>query len=299
MAVGIYGSVRGADVSINDIEVFYTYSPDRETPATTTNRLNASEVLTEIKLPMDEQITGDNLLEGLYNLKMPASIFSELGFYTIYLRPKVTYVTIIDCSVLSALPTVKGILLDSNDLPPELSANNGLQGYKIEYLDSEGLKIRNTVRYVVTSNKSVPVSQNVGTTTQNSIRYRFDDSGSLLFLQVTPSSSSDVKPNAIPFIGEPGQTAMISNTFFSPLAIEVEMVENTIDSIMEVVAGEQIKDVTKGILTYYDNDRNILRQFNLYEIKDDVGDVSLAEVKERRTNIDATQNFDDVTEGVV
>lgn len=298
MAVGIFGTVRPADVSINDIEVFYTFSPDRETPATTTNRLEASDVLTEIKLPTDEQITGDNLLEGLYNLKMPSNIFSELGFYTIYLRPKVIYVTIIDCSVLSALPAVKGILLDGNDLPPELVANNGLQGYKIEYLDSDGLKIRNTVRYVVTSNKSVPVSQNVGTTTQNSIRYRFDDSGSLLFLQVTPSSSSDVKPNSIPFIGEPGQTAMISNTFFSPLAIEVEMVENTIDSIMDVVGGEQIKDVKKGILTYYDEERNILRQFDLFNIKDDVGDVALHEVKQRRTNIDATQNFEDVIDDV-
>jgi len=81
----------------------------------------------------------------------------------------------------------------------------------------------------------------------------------------------------------------------SPLVVEVEMVQNTIDTLTNFVAGEQVKDIDNGILTYYDKDRVITRQFNIYEIKDDVGDVPLYEVKERRTNIDETQNFDDVT----
>ena len=79
------------------------------------------------------------------------------------------------------------------------------------------------------------------------------------------------------------------------MAIEIDLVENTIDTVADLVGGEQIKDVDNGILTYFDEDRNITRQFDLYEIKDDVGDVSLYEVKERRENIDETQNFDDVT----
>jgi hypothetical protein len=165
-------------------------------------------------------------------------------------------------------------------------------------VNSDGTKLRNVVRYVVTSNKVVPVSENVGNTSQRAIRYRFDDSGTLMFLQVTPSSSSDVKPNALPFIGNPGQTILISNTFFTPLTIEVEMVENTIDTLSEYVAGEQIKDVQKGILTYYDKNRVIKKQFNVYEIKEDVTDVPLFEVKEERTGIDETQNFDDITSEV-
>jgi hypothetical protein len=72
------------------------------------------------------------------------------------------------------------------------------------------------------------------------------------------------------------------------------LVENTIDTLSDLVGGEQIKDVDNGILTYYDKNRVITKQFNIFEIKDDVGDVSLYEVKEKRTSIDETQNFDDV-----
>lgn len=299
MAVGIYGTVRPSDVNVEDIDVFYTFAPDRETEATDVVRINPSDVLTPLELPSNEQVANeDNLLEGFYNMRLPATIFNQLGFYTLYLRPAVQQVTIIDCSVLSSLPSVKGIVLDINDLPENWRANNALQGYKIEYINDDGTKLRNTVRYVVTSNRVVPVSQNVGNTSQRTIRYRFDDNGTLLFLQVTPSSSSDVKPNAKPFIGNPGQTILISNTFFTPMAIEVNLVENTIDTIMDVVGGEQIKDVDNGILTYYDVNRNIIRQFNLFEIKEETGNVSLYEVKERRDNIDESQNFNDITDQV-
>jgi len=298
MAVGIYGTTRPADVSVDDIDVYYNYTPNRETLNNFIYKLNSSEILSYNYLTEDEQIVGydENLLEGLYNLRLPATVFGQLGIYTIYLKPKKIYSTIVDCSVLSSLPSVKGIVLDANQLPEGLRANNALQGYRIEYVDSTtNNKIRNVVRYVVTANKVVPVSENVGNTSQKAIRYRFDDTGTLLFVQVTPSSSSDVKPNASPFIGNPDQMIIISNTFFSPLVIEVDMVQNTIDTLTSYVAGEQIKDVDNGILTYYDENRVITRQFNIYEIKDDVNDVPLYEVKEKRTNIDETQDFDEVT----
>ena len=301
MAIGVYGISRPADVNVNDISVYYNYTPNRETSNNTIYSLNASEILEYCYLPDDEQDIAnytENLLEGLYNLRLPASIFNQLGIYTIYIKPKVTPILVVDCSVLSALPTVKGIVVNVNDLPEELRANNALQGYRIEYVNSDGRKLRNVVRYVVTSNKVVPVSENVGNTSQRAIRYRFDDTGTLMFLQVTPSSSSDVKPNALPFIGNPGQTILISNTFFTPLTIEVELVENTLDTLADIVAGEQIKDVQKGILTHYDKNRVITKQFNLYEIKEDVTDVPLFEVKEKRTSIDETQNFDDIVDEV-
>jgi len=299
MAVGIYGTVRPSDVSINDIEMFYNYVPNRETTNTEMFRLDTAEFLNETYLPTDEQVVGEeNILEGLYNMKLPANIFNQTGIYTIYIKPTTTFTTIIDCSVLSSLPTVSGIVLDMNSLPEEMQANNALQGYRVEYLNDDGTKLRNVVRYVVTSNKVVPVSQNVGNTSQRAIRYRFDDVGTLLFLQLTPSSSSDVKPNVIPFKGVPGQTILLSNTFFNPLAIEVELVRNTLDTIADLVGGEQIKDVDNGILTYYDSERKITRQFDLYELKDEVGDVPLYEVKERRISIDESQNFNEITDEV-
>ena len=296
MAVGTYGITRPADVSIDDIDMYYNYSPNRETLNTDIYKLNADELLSYNYLPEDEQIVGnENLLEGLYNLRLPATVFGQLGLYTIYLKPKKIDAVIMDCSVLSSLPNVKGIVLDANALPENLRANNALQGYRIEYIDPDtNNKVRNVVRYVVTANRVVPVTENVGNTTQNATRYRFDDSGTLLFVQVTPSSASDVKPNASAFIGTPDQMILISNTFFSPLVIEVDMVANTIDTLTQYVVGEQIKDVDNGILTYYDANRVITKQFNIFEIKDDVGDVPLYEVKEKRTNIDEAQNFNDV-----
>ena len=299
MAIGTYGITRPADVDIIDIEMYYNYMSDRNDNNNIIYPLNPLDLLEYCQLPIDEQTVGqENLLEGLYNLKLPAATFNQLGIYTIYIKPKTITTVVVDCSVLSALPTVKGIVVDMNTLPEGLRGNNAMQGYRIEYINADGTKLRNTVRYVVTSNKVVPVSENVGNTSQKAIRYRFDDSGTLIFLQLTPSSSSDVKPNALPFIGNIGQTILLSNTYFSPLVVEVDLVENTIDTLSNYVAGEQVKDVRNGILTYYDKDRVITKQFNLFEIKDDVTDVPLYEVKEKRENIDESQDFESVIDEI-
>lgn len=306
MATGTYGNIRPADVSPNDMEIYYTFAPNRETLSTETFSLNPTDIIGELILPTDQQTGGEeNLLEGLYNINLPATVFNEIGIYTLFFRPKILvdtntslHIKIIDCGVLSALPTVKGIVIDGNQLDTDLTANNALQGYKVEYINLDGTKLRNTVRYVVTSNKVIPVTENIGNTSQTAVRYRFDDSGNLIFLQVTPSSSSNVKPNVSPFIGIPNQSILMSNTYFNPFALEVDMVANDIDSLVDFVAGEQIKDVNNGILSYYDEDRNITRQFNLFDIKDDVTETSLFEVKEKRINIDPTQDFDDIIEDV-
>ncbi len=295
MSIGVFGNIKSADVSISDLDVYYCFAPNRDTISNTFLRLNATDVLSEVKIPVDEQVSGEeNLLEGIYNLKLPSTIFNQIGIYTIYIRPKVIRLKITDCGVLSSLPSIKGIVLTSSDLPVNLTSNNALQGYKIEYIETDGTKIRNTVRYVTTANKAIPVSENVGNTSQTAVRYRFDDAGNLLFLQVTPSSSSNVKPNVNPFIGKPNQFILISNTNFKPETIEVELVENTIDSVMDIVAGEQLMDVDNGILTHVNKNRQITKQFDLFEIKDEFNNESLYEVKQLRTNIDNTQTFDNV-----
>ena len=305
MAIGNFGTIRPSDISINEIDVFYSFSSSRDNNSNEFFRLTSTDVLEQINLPTNDDLAGnneDNLLEGMYNLILPANVFNQIGIYTIYLRPRRIRTTITDCGVLSALPSVKGIILDSSQLPTELTANNALQGYRIEYINSDGTKLRNVSRFVVTSNRVIPVTENIGNTSQTAVRYRFDDSGSLLFLQVTPSSASNVKPNVTPFIGNPNQTILLSSTAMNPLAVEVEMVENDIDSVVDFVGGEQIKDVNTGILTNYtrdeNGDRQILKQFDLFEIKDDVGNVSLYEVKQERDNIDESQNFDEIVDSV-
>jgi len=298
MATGIYGITRAADVDIEDIEILYTFTPDRQTSTTVVNRLDPAQVLAKTLLPTDERITGEeNLLEGLYNLTLPADTFNQIGIYNIYIKPKVYRAEIVDCGVLAALPTVKGILLNSTQLDAKLISSNALQGYRIEYLDDAGLKIRNTFRIVTTSNKVIPVTENIGNTSQTATRYRFDDSGSLIFCQVTPSSSSTVKPNLIPFIGTPNQKILINNTFFNPVCLEVELTKYDVESVIDYVGGEQLKDVDNGIITHFDKDRNIIAQFNAFQTNDTLGN-PLYEVKEKRANIDQSQNIDDVIDQI-
>jgi len=298
MAIGTFGNVRPADINPADLEIFYTYAVNRESAPVGFTALTATEILSEFKIPSSDPnfVSGEeNLLGGMYNMTLKASIFNQFGIYTIFIRPKVIRTKITDCGVLSSLPSIKGIVLNINDLDSSLRGNNALQGYRIEYIQNDGTKLRNVVRFVTTSNRVVPVTDNISNTSQTAVRYRFDDSGNLLFLQVTPSSASAVKPNITPFIGSPNQSILLSNTNVNPETIEVEIVENTIDSLADYVAGEQIRDVKKGILTYYDKNREITRQFDVYNIEDNINQEELFEVKEKRETIDTGQDFDTVT----
>ena len=296
MSIGVYGINRSSDVSIEDIDIFYNFTTDRNTENLDMFRIDPLQVLSELQIPEDEQETGvDTLLEGLYNLTLPATIFNEIGIYTIYIKPKSFKLNIVECGVLASLPNIRGIIINKNDLPANLRGNNALQGYRIEYYNNDtGLKIRNVVRHIVTSNTVVPVTENNGSTSQKSVRYRFDDTGNFIFLQLTPSSASNLKPSQIPFIGISGQKISITNTYFNPICLEVEMVENDIDSIVDIVAGEQIKDVDNGILTHFDKNREIIKQFDLYKIEDRDNGITLHEVKQRRDNIDTSQNIQEI-----
>jgi hypothetical protein len=118
-----------------------------------------------------------------------------------------------------------------------------------------------------------------------------------MFLTVTPSSAPTSRPNTVPFIGEPGQKIILTNTYFNPTTIEVEMVEHDETTLAHALYGNQSRAMDRGIYTIYDNNNNnaIYKQYNLYEIKDDFNQ-TLFEIREERTNIDETLNFDDITE---
>ena len=53
--------------------------------------------------------------------------------------------------------------------------------------------------------------------------------------------------------------------------------------------------LSSGIYTIYDGSNNIYKQFNLYEVKDEFNE-TLYEIREGRTDIDQTLNFDDITD---
>jgi hypothetical protein len=292
MAVGNYGIVRPADVSPSDIEIFYTYTPSRDLPPQTpVQTLDANTLLTEFNNPNRD---GLSVLGGLYNLNLPSSIFSNKGFYTIMIRPREISLNITDCGVLSAFPDIKGLVFNAGDLPFELTNNNSLVGYRIEYLEGNN-KVRNTFRVITSSNQAEAVSQNISNTTQKAVRYRFRDGADLVFCTLTPSSASNVTPNRIPFIGEPGQQVILTNTNFNPVVIELEMVEHDIETLAYGLFGNQSKSIVDGIYTIYDFDNRIYKQYNLFEVQDEFTDEPLFEIREERDEIDNSKDFDDIT----
>ena len=119
MAIGNYGTVRPSDVSPEDVEIILNYTPSRDvTDNFILKKLNASNLLTPYFNNAD---TGGNadieILGGLYNLKLPADEFNKIGIYTLYIRPAQIRTSITDCGVLSALPNVKGIVINLDNVP--------------------------------------------------------------------------------------------------------------------------------------------------------------------------------------
>jgi Mg2+ and Co2+ transporter CorA len=113
-------------------------------------------------------------------------------------------------------------------------------------------------------------------------------------MTITPSSSPSSRPNVIPFIGQPSQKIILTNTFVNPTTIEVDMVEHDASTLAHALYGNQTKAITPGIYTIYDENNQIYKQYNLYEIKDEFSE-TLYEVREERTDIDETLGLDNIT----
>jgi hypothetical protein len=301
VATGSYGTIRPADVSPDDVEIILNYTPTRDdTDNFLLTKLDAKNVL---KPYFHNNNTGGNanveILGGLYNLKLPADQFNRLGIYTLYIRPAEIRTKITDCGVLSALPNVKGIVIDINNVPADFRnkfVNQGLVGFRVEYLNDNGTKIPNFFRIITSSFYCEPVYQNLTNTSQKSIRYRYVESATnLIFCTLSPSSSPTNKPSATPFIGQPNQNVIITNTFFNPITTEIEIVDQDISTLAIALYGNQTKSIDDGIYTIYDNQNNIYKQYNLYEIKDQFNELLYEVRQDRGTNIDFSKAFNNIT----
>lgn len=301
MATGTYGIVRPADVSPDDVEIFYTYTPSRDKVNSNLIKLsNSADYLIKLNNPNRGQGGGFELFGGMYTLKLPASIFSSKGIYTIIIKPAEIRTRIVDVGVLSAFPDIKGVLFDLATIPANFLnrfENNNLTGYRIEFLDPTlpDAKIPNIFRVITSNNRAEPVNQNLTNTNQKAIRYRFNDNSTLVFCTVSPNSASNVQPNTFPFIGNANQNVIITNTFFNPIMVEVEMVEHDSETLAYALFGNQSKSLEDGIYTVYNFNNQIYKQYDLYEIKDRFTGKPLFEVREQRNNIDFSKNFSTVT----
>ena len=299
MATGNYGTVRPADVSVDDVEIFYTYTPSRDLIVDVELiPLDPAQVL----IPAADPNNTTEIFGGLYTLKLPTNEFGALGFYNIIIRPKQIRTTIQDCGVLVDNQDVKGLVFDINQIPLELQnrfENGNLVGYRVEYLN-ENLntgqdKIQNLFRIITSNNRALPIAQNQGNS-NSSVAYSFNDNSTSTFCTLSPTSAPSIKPNATPFIGNPQQNVIITNTFFDPVMIEIEMVQFDDETLAYALFSNQTKSLEDGIYTIYNFGNQIYRQYNLYEVKDQFTGKPLFEVREQRFTIDPTKDFDDITD---
>jgi hypothetical protein len=298
MATGNYGTIRPADVSVEDVEMWYSFTPSREIVSDVVlTPLNPAEVL----IPANDPNNSSEILGGLYTLKLPTSDFGTKGYYSIIIRPKQIRTTIDNCGILIDNQDVKGISFNYDTIDTEIQSrfeNGKLVGYRIEYLkETTGTgqdKIQNLFRIITSNNRAIGIPQAQGNSSA-SIAYTFNDNASSVFCTLTPSSAPSIKPNAVPFIGNPGQDVIITNTFFNPVMIEIEMVEYDDESLAYALYSNQTKSLEDGIYTIYNFGNQIYKQYNLYEVKDQFSGKPLYEVREEKFTIDPTKDFDDIT----
>jgi len=294
MAIGTYNTTRPATVDPKDVEVFYTFAPNRETRPSAPIPLDAATILTAEK-------DGDGLkMGGMYTLRLPASDFNRLGIYNLYLRPRQIRSRILDCGVLAAIPDHKGIVIDAGDLvlDQDKLVPGGLQGFRVEYIETGGILRSNYFTVCAWSNRSEVVAQNIGNTTQTSRAYRFNTVGNLVFLSLTPSTSHSVNDAVKPYLGIADQEVILTNPFFDAQHLEVELVEHDFNTVATAIFGNQTRSIRDGVVSTYktvDGEEQIFAQHSLYILKDPISGKALYEVREKLSDVDDSKRWEDVT----
>lgn len=298
---GVYGTKIGANITPEDVDIFYSYHASRNSGEVLNNnfkRLDAS-LLMQTHINDDENLMQyDNIIEGLYNLKLPLEYFGRKGFYTIYIKPKEMETVLQDVGVLSAYPDVKGLIIDTSKVTDPtlqnlLTINNSLVGYRVIYFD-DNFKREQYYRIVTSNNKCEPIVQNLNDVNQKSVRYRYNENSTLVFITLTPSMATSYKSNALPYIGNASQKVAFVNTKFEPLMIELEMVEHDIETISTMLEGSQMRDLDNGLITTYNDKNEIYAQHEVYSLKDDYTQTPMFEIKKNKKDvIDFTQTIDD------
>ena len=292
MAVGLYGSKKLADVTADDVDILFAYTPNREQ-------------LGDVQMqPLFPNITTNEFrkmfgADGNYKLRLPATVFSELGFYSILIKPKSFEVEIQDCSYVVTSNeneieiSKKGIVIPK----VQFQGTGSLVGYQVEYFDSNNIKIKNFHR-IITSSDSVSVNPSSNVSVAGATTYVLNENGNSLFLTLTPDEVSLISDLQVPNLGESGQKMLLSNTFFDPVLIEVEMVDQTIKTLSYGLYGNSTRDLETGIYSITDDDQRIYKQYNLFTRKKRRSN-GRVDIKQERTNINYDQDFFDLTQGTV
>ena len=79
------------------------------------------------------------------------------------------------------------------------------------------------------------------------------------------------------------------------MCLRIEICENDFDTIATSIDGNQIRSLDNGLLTTYNDDMEIFRQFEFYTLKDNYNKNAKFEIKKRRTdNIDNSVDASEV-----
>ena len=292
---GLYGTVRSAKIDPSkDAELFYFYRPNRSTTAEDFSQfkpLSSSNLVPSERTETDNRI--ESILPGMFNLRLPLDTFNDTGIYTVYIRPKEYILELQDVSVLADYPEIRGVVINKENV----GGVTDLSGYRIEYFDATS-KERTDRAFIVTScNFCKPIWVSISDSVNIPKRYQYTDSSSnLLFCTLTPCSYGDYSPNVAPNIGtgvpEKDLVAVI-NTKFSPVMVEIEMVEHDAETIATMLEGDTIMDHDNAIMTHYNENKEIYQQYDFYEQKNSLGE-PLYSVKKKRENIDSSEDYDNI-----
>jgi hypothetical protein len=199
--------------------------------------------------------------------------------------------------VLANFPEVNGIIIDSTNIGDadwSLFGNDNLVGYRVEYIRNgkrqEYYRLITGCSYA----DAVPASSGAGSAETRS--YRFNDGNSTLsFITLTPSTSPNYKSNLKPSIGSPSQNIILSNTKFDPVCVKIEVCENDFDTLALSLDGNQIRSLDNGIVSTYNENNELYKQWEFYTLKDNYSKTATYEVKKRRINpIDTSINQDEI-----
>lgn len=303
MATGTYGLQIPVFISNNDIphlvDISYCYHETRSYDSLSNANFKHldSGILTLAR--RDQQNSDvDGYVEGMYNLQLPLSDFNRKGFYTVYIKPREIEAVILDVGNLTAFPNVRGLVLDTTQINDEsirtkARKNNDLVGWRIIYLDENNNR-QDYYRIITSNNKCEPVIGMVNSSSDKSYTYRYEDSSSLTFITVSPSSAPSFKDNALPYLGKPTQRILLVNTLFEPIMLDIELTTHDADTISYMLENSQLRDLDNGLVTTFNDNNEIYSQSEHYTLKDQYTGKPIFEVKRNKgNNIDFSQSLED------
>lgn len=283
---GTYGTIKPAVVNIaKDVQILYSFKPNRGYDNTRVfNELSPSNLMNTY-LENNTSVP----IDGLYNLKLPLSIFNNKGIYTIYIKPKELDINILAIGQLRDFPDIRGVIFRTDDISDiSLRTNNALVGYRIDYKREDST----FSRIITSSNSCAAIPTNNG-----SVKYVLstDSSGiganNLMFCTVTPSTANSFSSESLPDIGMNGESVKIVNTKFNPIMYEIEMVDHDAETLSYMIEGEQVRNLENGTFTIYNHEQEIYKQYETYTVKTQLGR-PLYDIKAKKDVIDSSQNYD-------